>query len=111
MLLSLKFYFLGNPDDEDSSDSLQKKDFNFLSKEIGLYWKRFARQFNIEDNKVEDIANKSSRFKDKCYYVFLELTAHYGLVKWKLIEMALQELELVSTISNYLSWKRAPENV
>ena len=85
LLLFLKCYFLGNPDDEDSSDSLQKKDFNFLSKRIGPDWKRFARQFNIEDNKVSDITNKSSRCQDRCYDVFNELSAHYGSVKWKLV--------------------------
>ena len=105
LLFFPKFYFSGNPDDEDSNDGLQKKDFNFLSKEIGSTWKRFARQFDIEDYKVIEITNKSSRLRDKCYDVFLELAARYGSVKWKPIKMALQELELVPIIRKYLSSK------
>ena len=105
LLFFPKFYFSGNPDDEDSNDGLQKKDFNFLSKEIGSTWKRFARQFDIEDYKVIEITNKSSRLQDKCYNVFMDLKARYGSVKWKPIKMALQELELVPIIRKYLSSK------
>ena len=105
LLFFPKFYFSGNPDDEDGNDGLQKKDFNFLSNKIGSTWKRLARQFDIEDYKVIEITNNSSRFQDKCYNVFLELAARYGSVKWKPIKMALQELELGWIIPKYLSWK------
>lgn len=81
-------------------------DLYFLSKEIGGNWKRFARQFNIEDDKVDHIANTVIRHQDRCFKVFHELTRRDGSVKWKPIEMALQELGLMSTISNYLSWKK-----
>ena len=92
-------YFSGNPGDEDNS--LQKPHFNFLSTEIGPTWKRFARQFDIEDNKIVEITKKYSRDLDGCYMVFEELERRDGSVKWKPIEMALQELELVNIISKY----------
>lgn len=104
------FFFSENLDDEDRSD-LQKRDFNFLSKEIGSAWKRFGRQFNIEDYEIVNITNKSSQVHDRCFNVFMDLKARYGSVKWKPIEMALQKLGLVSAISNYLSRKSTPENV
>ena len=99
-----KFCFSGNPDDQDKSDILENKEFNFLSGKIGSAWKRFARQFDIEDNKIVDFTKNCKREKDGCFQVFRELTARYGLVKWKPIEMALQELELDQIISNYKSW-------
>ena len=94
-------YFSGNPGDEDKSNSLQNLRFNFLLAEIGPTWKRFTRQFNIEDNKIVEITKSSCWYLDGCYNVFHELKRRYGSVKWKPIEMALQELELVNTISKY----------
>ena len=109
--LDFLYLFSGNAADEDSSDDLQKRDFNFLSKEIGSDWKRFARQFNIEDYKISNIKNKSTEVHDRCFNVFKELARRYGSVKWKPIEMALKELGLKLAVTNYLSWKSTPENV
>ena len=92
-------YFSGNPGDEDKS--LQEPHFNFLSTEIGPTWKRFARQFDIEDNKIVEITKSCNRDQDGCFKVFKELERRDGSVKWKPIEMALQELELVNIISKY----------
>ena len=81
------------------------RDLHFLSVHIGRRWKRFARQFNIEDDKVDHIANTDSQCQDKCFKVFDELTRRDGSVKWKPIENALRELRLMSTILEYLSRK------
>ena len=87
-------------------------DLYFLSEEIGRHWKRFARQFNIEDDKVDHIANTDSRYEDKFFKVFDELTRRDGSVKWKPIENALRELRLNATIFKCLSWKnRTHKNV
>ena len=102
---SQNFNFSGNLDIGDSY-ALKKRDFHFLSKEIGSTWKRFARQFDIEDRKIVDITNHFSWDRDRCYIVFRELTVRYGSVKWKPIEMALQELGLDQIIRMYLSWKQ-----
>ena len=101
-----KFYFSGNPDDADKSNALTNRDFTSLSEKIGGDWKRFARQFNIEDNKIADITKKSDRELDGCFQVFRGLEARDGSVKWKPIKMALEELALDRVISEYLSEKQ-----
>ena len=102
----LKFYLSGNPNDEDKSATLQKKDFNFLSKLIGDRWKRFARQFDIPDQKIVDITNQYNGEFNRCYQAFLALEAIHGLVQWKMIEMALKELGLKQVISEYSNLKK-----
>ena len=100
-----KFFVSENRDDEDKSATLQKKHFNSLSQCIGDRWKRFARQFNIPDQKVVDITNEYNREYDRCYKVFLVLEADHGMVKWKMVETALKEIKLNEIISEYTNLK------
>lgn len=99
------FHSAGNSDNEDTSAPLTKKDFNFLSKHIGDRWKRFARQLNIPDQKVINITCNNKGESNRCYKVFRELEENHGLVKGKMVKMALQELELNEIISKYASLK------
>lgn len=99
------FYLSGNPNDEDKSATLQTEHFDSLSRHIGDRWKRFARQFDIPDHKIVNITNQCNGEHNRCYQVFLELEANHGLVKWKMVETALQELELIQIISEYTNLK------
>ena len=78
-----------------------------------MNWKRFARHVNIKDNEIDEIiASKFDRNEDKCYKVFNELKRKHGLVKWKLVEITMQELGLNQKVSEFILYKqRANEPV
>ena len=93
-------FFSGYIFDEDQSDELTNTDYSLLSGEIGHRWKRFARQVNINENTIEDLVNMGHRESERCYKIFSILEARDGSVKWNLIKMVLQDLELYNIIKN-----------
>ena len=98
--------FSGYTFDKDESDSLVNDDYIFLCEEIGHRWERFARQVNIKENTIVNIANQSHSDSDRCYKIFRELEARDGSVKQNLIIMALQDLEYDTILSKFKSGKR-----
>ena len=64
-----------------------------ISQKVGREWKRFARNFDIEDEVIDGIDEDGDlpTFRDKCHQVFKKLEVG-RVVKWNLIKEALDEI-------------------
>lgn len=73
-----------------------------ISQKVGKEWKRFARNFDIEDEVLDDIDENGdlATLQDKCREVFQKLEAEKA-VKWNLVKEALDEIGKRNVITEF----------
>lgn len=73
-----------------------------ISQKVGKDWKRFARNFDIEDEVVDEIDEDGvlPTLQDKCHQVFKKLEVD-KVVKWNLVKEALHEIGKRNIITEF----------
>ena len=73
-----------------------------ISLKVGREWKRFARNFDIEDEVIDDIDEDGDlpTLQDKCHQVFKKLEED-KVVKWNLVKEALDEIGKRNIITEF----------
>lgn len=73
-----------------------------ISQKVGREWKRLARNFDIEDEVIDDIDENGDfpTLQDKCHQVFNKLEVD-KVVKWNLVKEALNEIGKRNVITEF----------
>ena len=87
---------------EEHDFELSSKMRLFISQKVGKEWKRFARNFDIEDEVIDDIEEDADlpTLQDKCHQVLKKLEVD-KVVKWNLVKEALHEIGKRNIITEF----------
>ena len=91
--------------DEEHDFELSLEMQLYISQRVCREWKRFARNFDIEDEVIDDIEESGglTNLQDKCLQVFKKLEVDKA-VKWNLVKEVLHEIGKLNVIAEFEEW-------
>ena len=75
---------------------------SFISRKVGIKWKRFARNLEIDDSIIDeiDVNEDNVTLEDKCRAV-INISGHDKELMWNQIKDVLTEIELANVASAF----------